>query len=193
MAKSGRKRKQGKRTKSGQLVRTPRYDKGCDGVIRRRAEFGIYAETKDGERILVDATQTFDALGRAWSAGLLGEPDQANRFRDTGRVIAAQYWRTYGFATPDSLARFQPSQGVGVSDSEKEKVREKALNASLDRIKKMGPQVASAFSQLVIDLNPDKGPPWLDRIIYGKRTGKPVDDRDTTILGHALDALSEVA
>jgi hypothetical protein len=193
MARVGRKRKAGKRTKMGALVRTPQIDKGCDGVIRRRALFGIYAEASDGEAILVDASQTFDALGRAWSAGLLGEPDRANRYRDSGRAIAAQYWRIYGFLTPDSLARFQPISGGGIGDPEKEKAREDALNRALASVQSEGASVARAFSQLVVDMNPDHGPAWLDRILFAKRKGEEPSEADMAMLDRALTALSVVA
>ena len=190
--RAGRKRKQGRRTASGALARTPRIDKGCDGVVRRQMMFGVMAINDNRKTIMVDGSQTFDALGRAWSAGLLGSVDRSNRYRDSGRVIATQYWRVFGFATPDSLARFQPSLGVGIPDPEKDRIREDALNDALDIVKRQGRDVASAFTQLVIDINPDHGPAWLDRIIYAQRKAKTPDEGDTAMLRLALIGLQAV-
>lgn len=190
--RSGRKRSPGKRTASGALARAPKWDYGCEGVQRRRALYGRpTATTSSKGKRKPDEGQTFDALGRAWSAGLLGE--RADELRDGGRIIAAQYWRAYGFRTPDSLARFQPSDGVGLLDSDREKIIEAALNDALDTVKRHGRDVRRAFDQLVIDLSPDCGPAWLDRIIFAKRQGKPIAEADDNMLRLALIGLKEIA
>ena len=179
MARGGRKRKEGKRQPNGQPYREPRYDKGCEGVQRRQA---LYARTPEGEGDRFDSSNTFDAIGRAWSAHLLGS--NADAKRDAGRKIAAQYWRVYGFATPDSLARFQPSTDYGVPDAAIDKIREDALNDALDMVRGYGRDVRTAFDQLVIDMNPDSGPPWLDRIIFGQ-----ADEGDHNMLRLAIKGL----
>lgn len=188
MARPGRKRKSGVRTKSGRLARVVTIDRGCEGVQRRQRAFGVRALTNDNEEIVVDSSQTFDALGRAWSAGLISE-----RFRDSGRVIAAQYWRVYGFATPDSLARFQPTTAFGLPDDEKDRIREDALNDALDAVRREGRDVARAFSQLVVDLHPDCGPAWLDRAIAARHTGRSPHEADGAMLELAVRGLKAVA
>lgn len=194
MARAGRKRKAGPRTAKGALKRFPSNDMGCDGVQRRRTLYGRPANDQGGSgkaARTVDGSQTFDAIGRAWSAGLLGP--RADELRDGARVIAAQYWRVYGFATPDSLARFQPGFGAGLMDSDRERIIETALNGGLVMVRKRGHDVRRAFDQLVIDLNPDHGPAWLDRMIFAARRGHTPDERDSNMLRLALEGLEQVA
>lgn len=166
----------GARSASGRKRdRKPKVIHAAPGVIRRQEFYGC-------------AVQTFDALGRACASGLL-PPD----LRDTGRVIAAQYWRVYGFATPDSLARFQPQNGVGIADPVKERIREDALNDALEMIRKRGHDVRRAFDSLVIDLNPDHGPAWLDRLVYAKRQKQTPEERDSNMLRLAIEGLRAIA
>lgn len=90
MAKRGRKAKQGERYPGGRLRQA--WDYGCDGVQRRRAAYQTAAN--DAGKVVAD--QTFDAIGRAWSAGLLDLPGRdATAMRDAGRDVAALYWRHY--------------------------------------------------------------------------------------------------
>lgn len=192
--RAGRKKKAGARTASGALQRVPKWDYGCDGVQRRRALYAreTIAPGSDGtKQVKVDAGQTFDALGRAWSAGLLGA--RADELRDGGRIIAGQYWRAYGFVTPDSLARFQPSAAVGLVDDHRARIIEAALNDALDTVAKRGRDVRRAFDQLVIDLNPDAGPAWLDRIIFASRQHRTPTEADSNMLRLALEGLQQVA
>lgn len=178
MARGGRKSKAGKREPNGQLQRVPKFDKGCEGVQRRRA---LYAQSpEDGGRY--HDGNTFDAIGRAWSARLLG--GNADEKLHAARTIAAQYWRIYGFSTPDSLARFQPSLGGGVPDPVKDKIREDALKDALAIITGHGRDYRKAFDQLVIEMNPDQGPAWLDRIIFHK-----ADEGDHNMLRLAVKAI----
>ena len=105
MAKSKRKLTKGQpagtRSASGRLRdRTPKLVEANMGIQRRKAFHGVPAND----------TNTCDAIGRAYTAGLLsGSPERALELMNAGRKIAGQYWRILGFATPDSLARFQPS------------------------------------------------------------------------------------
>lgn len=101
MARAGRKRKQGKRHPNGQLVRTPKRDKGTPELqLQRLARIGAVApasreiwlsqgaeaalagtmpnkaERKRGVTgvqpvALIDTQETIDPIGRAWAAGLL--------------------------------------------------------------------------------------------------------------------------
>jgi len=197
MGRVGRKRKAGKRTKSGALARVPMRDMGCEGVQRRRALYAapaIMAKDASGKLQQVrpaDGSQTFDAIGRAWSAGLLGY--RADELRDGARKIAAQYWRHYGFNTPDSLARFQPAYASDILESGLDAIIEGALNAGLDAVRARGHSVRRAFDQLVIDMHPDCGPDWLDRAIMAKRAGVSLGERDADMLRLALEGLREVA
>ena len=188
MARGGRKRKEGRRQPNGQPYREPRYDKGCEGVQRRQA---LYARTPEGDGDRFDAGNTFDAIGRAWSAHLLGR--NADAKRDAARLIAAQYWRVYGFPTPDSLARYQPTNGGGESDPLVEKIREDMLKDSLQTIQRYGRDVRRAFDQLVIDMNPDQGPAWLDRIIFARRQGRTPAEGDSNMLRLAIIGIELLA
>ena len=198
MAKAGRKRKAGARTKSGALKRVPLRDVGCPGVQRRRDLYAappVFANDDDGQRRRIreaDASQTFDAIGRAWSAGLLGY--RGDELRDGARKIAAQYWRAYGFITPDSLARFQPCTGApALLDSDREKIIEAALRDTLSTVAKCGRDHRRAFDHLVIDMHPDAGPAWLDRAIFAKRQGRAASEADGLMLRLAVEALEKVA
>lgn len=163
----------------------------CDGVIRRRATHAVTSEVTgaDGKvRTKLIETETCDAIGRAWTAGLLGDEPRATELRDMARKIAAAYWVAFGFMTPDSLARFQPSQPGSPVDDERAQRRENWLNGILDRIPRAE---RAAFDALVIDINPDAGPAWLDAVIYAKREGKPMPS-GVGALNRAVDVLGGV-
>ena len=59
-----------------------------------------------------------------------------------------------------------------------------------DAVDAMGRNVRRCFDQLVIDVNPDHGPDWLDRIIYAERVRKPAVVTDRQHLRAALNALT---
>lgn len=138
-------------------------------------------------------TDTCDALGRAYCAGLLGAGERADRRLQAGRKIAAQYWRVLGFPTPDSLARFQPQQPSMPLDPKTERIREDALTTALDMVRARGRDVRKFFDQLVIDPNPDQGPPWLDAMVGAHRERRAASERDTTALGLAMEGLDVLA
>jgi hypothetical protein len=108
-------------------------------------------------------------------------------------VIAAQYWRVLGFVTQDSLARFQPSQPSRPMDPAVEKIREDVFKIALSMVDARGRDVRRAFDHLVIDPNPDSGPPWLDRIIYAHRRGQRSSEGDYAMLRLAIEGLSALA
>jgi hypothetical protein len=187
-----RPRKRGNRTKSGRLSKVQPIDKGCDGVIRRQA---IYAATRrlDDDTLAIDGSQTFDAIGRAWSAGLLGDDERAAQLRDGARKIAARYWVVFGeYGGADSLARFQPSAGNGPPDSESERRQEEWLNASLKRVTSLGRAYRDIFDAICLDINPDHGPLWLDQVIWQTKRGVSTTCRDAAAIERLVIALDAV-
>lgn len=145
-------------------------------------------------------TDTADAIGRAYAAGLLGheQPDFGPSSKDllqAGRNIAWQYWRVYAsqFPTPDSLARFQPCQPSARIDPDRERIIEAALNDALKIVEGESRDCRRAFDQLVIDLNPDYGPKWLDNIIYAHRRKQRATEGDYNMLRLAKKGLELIA
>lgn len=163
----------GSRSASGRKRdRTPVGVMPCEGVMRRRQLYGqpvalvgaVDAKARQDRGTVVE-TDTCDALGRAFCAGLLGTGSRAQDRLNAGRRVAAAYWAAYGFSTPDSLARFQPQQPAQPADPDRDQRREASLHRALDLINGSGREVRAAFDQLVIDPNPDAGPAWLDAIV----------------------------
>ncbi len=183
MVKAGRKRKPGKRTESGRASRAgyvPLFDRGTDRTQAMQALYG-----QDGS----------DALGRAYKSGLLGEGDEAKAMLDTGRRIANAYWQAYstgGYSCPLGERTFGNTADI---DHERVKRRELWLAGVLASIKIADRRV---FDQLVIDVNPDNGPPWLDQMIWvnrqnvGRKEHEKLtqDARNAAVLSRALDALA---
>ncbi len=189
MAKNKRKLMKGQpagtRSASGRIRdRAPKLVEPCMGVQRRKALHGVPAND----------TNTCDAIGRAYVAGLLhGAPDRALELMNAGRKIATQYWRVLGYTTQDSLARFQPSQPYTPMDPAIEKLREDAFNVALGMVDARGRDVRRAFDHLVIDPQPDSGPAWLDRVIYAERRGQRAAEGDYAMLRLAIEGLSALA
>ena len=176
----------GNRSASGRKRdRTPERVQPCEGLLRKRAAYGF--ADNDGDYA--------DAIGRAYIAGLLGTGDRAKDLVVAARKIAWQYWRIFRpeFGSPDSLARFQPQAPGKHIDPAQERILEDALNDSLDTIGKAGRQVRKAFDELVIDMQPDHGPAFLDRIIFAHRQHKTADARDMQMLEWAKEGLSLIA
>lgn len=168
----------------------------CDGVIRRRELYRLPANnigepdaSDRRERRGRQETDTCDAIGRAYCAGLLGNGEIADRRLQAGRTIAARYWSILGFSSPDSLARFQPQQASAPRDEERDARREQALNEGLALVERCGRDVRIAFDHLVIDPNPDQGPPWLDAIVIANRNGRGSPERYGKMLERALIGL----
>lgn len=184
MAKAGRKRKQGKRAASGRLSRAKlaTYDKGTEHAQAMQALYG---------------TDGADAIGRAYRSGLLGHGNEAKAILDMARNISNAYWQAYstgGFKSP--LA--DKTHGTIVDlDHEKIRRREEWLSGCLDFVTGMGQQTRKAFYQLVIDVNPDSGPDWLDRLCWVEKANVHREDdeklsadiADKSRLRAALDAL----
>ncbi|HEX7854461.1 MAG TPA: hypothetical protein VF503_12270 [Sphingobium sp.] len=165
------------------------------GVMRKRAAYGGMGSPED----------CCDALGRAHLSGLIlahvvaNLPDQADpaaaakEMLRVGRDVAWKYWRIYGFHTANALARFQPEGPSRRLDPLEEKALEDRLNNALDRVGRMGHQTRRDFDGLVIDLNPDHGPQWLDDVIFSHRAKRQAEPRDLGRLNRAMEALAALA
>jgi hypothetical protein len=125
----------------------------------------------------LDTIQASDALGRAWLAGLISEEE-----RDIGRRFAILYWRQlpqpspvaaiYRALVPDAIDDMQAgSAGHETPEEIKERdLRLDRLLLSLIRgLDSFGHDYRRVFDQLVLDMNMDDGPAWLDRLIVAKR------------------------
>jgi hypothetical protein len=171
----GRNRKAGKRTRSGQLSRagmpSARIDRGNDRAELRTSLYG---------------TNGTDAIGRAFERGLLGTGNDAKAMLDTARAIHRAYWASY--QTGPIRCALADRTGGQAREGEHDRKREQWLNAMLVTAERGGRPVRVLFDQLVIDINPDCGPSWLDRII---ERGPTSDDWGR--LATALDALAECA
>lgn len=175
MGRAGRRRKQGKRTKSGRLSRAGAITPFDHGTERAQAMQALYGN---------DGT---DAIGRAYRAGLLGDGSEAKALLDTARSIAKAYWQAYETGAIRCTLADRSSGSVVDLDHEKIRRREEWLNGCLNDVRRMG--VRRQFDQLVIDVNPDHGPAWLDRLIYAERQGDNGDIADRAAMRAALDAL----
>ena len=187
MAKAGRKRKAGKRTASGRLSRAgalPRFDHGTERAQAMQALYG-----NDGS----------DAIGRAYRWGLIGSGSEAKNLLDTARRLSNAYWRAYETGAITCTLGERTFGSVVSLDHEKAKRREEWLNGCLRLAGDMG--VRRAFDQLVIDVNPDHGPAWLDRLCWtaqqneGRKGNEKLlyDEGDMARLREALDALETIA
>jgi len=167
MSKAGRKRKAGKRTATGQLSRAGRqYDKGSERAEWKQSVYGA-----DGS----------DALGRAYVMGLLGEHGQT--LLATGRAIARAYWPIFGHhAARCTLG------GISGGGGEGSKEQEAWLTSQLDIVDALGRDYRRAFDSLVIDINADEGPVWLDRLI-----NQTPQTADQCTLYRAIYALNKLA
>ncbi len=179
----GRKRKSGQRTKSGRLSRAAQFthDKGTERAQAMRALYG---------------ENWADPIGRAYEAGLLGSGNEAKNLLDTARSIHVAYWSAYVEQPIRCTLADRTFGNVIDIDHKRVKRREEWLNSVLDIAKKMG--VRRQFDQLVVDVNPDHGPDWLDRVIYDHRRRGPEHNDTATPADHAhfraaLDALETIA
>lgn len=180
MAK-GRKRKTGvKRTKSRRISRcVENFDKGND---RAQAMQELYGQ--DG----------CDAIGRAYRSGLLGEGADAKAMLDTARAIAKAYWSAYEVGRYFNPLADRNSGASSPETPEKARGREEWLNGCMDRVNRLGAPQRRNFDALCINVNPDCGPHWLDRLCLARHSRRPVfDPADYQSLTFALDALSMLA
>lgn len=184
-SKTGRKPKTGKRAPSGRLSRAkdcvmPIYDRGTERTQMMRAFYG---------------EQGSDAIGRAYQAGLLGEGSEAKALLDTARRIANAYWQAFSTGSYQCALGDRSFGSVASLDHEKIKRREIWLSQCLDTVNRMG--VRRQFDQLVIDVNPDCGPSWIDSLVWNakqnlhRKSHEQIDAApgDIRTLRAALDAL----
>ena len=130
-----------------------------------------------------------DAIGRAYRAGLLGEGTEAKALLDTARRISNSYWQAYATGRYTCPLADRTHGSVIDLDHEKIKRREIWLGECLTTARRMGPQVDRAFRQLAIDVNPDHGPGWLDRLCWAAQCRAEPSQPDTRAMIAALDAL----
>lgn len=175
MAKAGRRSQSRKRLANGRPSRAghvPAWDRGSERTMAMQALYG-----PDGS----------DALGRAYRAGLLGEGSDAKALLDTGRRIANAYWQAYATGSYKCPLGARTHGNIADMDHEKIKRREEWLRDCLAKVKHR-----TQFDALVIDVNPDSGPEYLDRIIYAKRTSTQPDELDAQRFKFAIKALAEL-
>lgn len=179
----GRPRKSGAR-KNGRLVPAFANDRGTPERQTMRA-------------LLRDPIQGADAIGRAYVFGLLGTGDYATDRLNAARSLAKKWhWFAGGHAggrLDDSIGNLLPRDGGEPSDPVRDQIREDALLDALDMVKAAGGHdCRRAFDHLVIDLNPDCGPPWLDRVIDCERSSRAPTESDGNMLRLALKGLDAI-
>lgn len=179
MGRAGRKRKQGARTKAGRLSRAGicSFDKGTEHTQAMQALYG-----PDGA----------DAIGRAYRTGLLGVGNDAKALLDMARRVSNAYWRHYSAGTYTCPLGDRTSGSVVDIDQAKAKRAEDWLNDQIETVTAVGEGERKAFYQLVIDINPDCGPAWLDRVCEARRNNCDPLDHDALCLTRALAALNEL-
>jgi hypothetical protein len=180
MAQRGRKRRSGRREPNGRLQRksiaVPSFDRGTERAQAMQALYG-----PDGA----------DAIGRAYRAGLLGEGTEAKALLDMARRISNAYWQAYATGSYTCPLGDRTHGSVAELDHERIRRREEWLGACLSLVRSLGHD--RAFRQLVIDVNPDHGPRWLDELIYARRTHAEPQPADTARLQSAIHGLKELA
>lgn len=199
MARPGRKRKAGARTKAGRLIATagPRADRGTAELRLHRARRAgaldpqaerLWQQGRAEEAVADlgagDHGQAVDAVGRAWLAGLLAHPARSGEaMRDAGRVLFKLYWAHYAELAPSGgLYRELAGRGVVRSgttgDIERAAQLEGALNRRLAILDDGGRDVRRAVESLCVDHHFEFGPAWLDRLIAARRGGRPAGEED---------------
>ena len=184
----GRKRKANqRRSKTGRIAYSA-ADRIVKGNIHAQAMQTIYGQ--DG----------CDAIGRAYQAGLLGIGSEAKNLLDTARRIANIYWQAYevgGITSPIADRSYGSNTSICPEDARR---REEWLNGCLTTINARGRAERRYFDQLVIDVHPDQGPAWLDRMVWVCRQNKDRKVRrilqspdDLATLRIAIEALRAVS
>ena len=184
MAKAGRKRKAGKRTASGRLSRAGQSVVFDQGTERTRMKFSVYGQ--DGS----------DAIGRAFYHGLLG--DDGQNLKDTARKVFRAYWPMLavgrvGSCLGDNHGAANDDDFLPPDERERKIEREKRLTEELRTVARLGHDYRRAFDALVIDINPDEGPAFLDAIIWAKTHGRAPAKADMDKLAKAIEALEAIA
>jgi hypothetical protein len=169
-----RPRKNAKRTKAGRISRAKvNFDKGTEHAQAMQVLYG-----PDG----------CDAIGRAFRSGLLGAAEDGKPLLDIARKVSRSYWRAYATGAVRSCIGGRTFGAVVDIDHERVKREEIWLNESLRIVDRMGRNVRRSFDQLVIDVNPDNGPQWLDALIYDRK-----DSASTKKIQEAMDALEAIS
>lgn len=183
MGKRGRKRKNGRREPNGRPSRAKAqpvtFDKGTERAQAMQALYG-----NDG----------CDAIGRAYQAGLLGEGSDAKAMLDMARAISNAYWAAFGTGRINCTLGDKTGGGTSPVSPDKARQREEWLSGSLDTINRLGRTQRRFFDALVIDVNPDSGPLFLDRLIFAHRCKRMmIEPTDAQALEYALEALAMLA
>ena len=173
----GRKRKSGARTKSGQLSRA--------GKPRIKVERGNDRAAKAWDIYKGNGS---DAIGRAYERGLLGKGADAKTMLDTARSVSRIYWKWYNNGPTRCTLADRTGGAAPEGDDQREARQEKWLNTMLNIAGPMGLERRKCFDALVIDIHPDSGPDWLDRLLANKPTNS-----DQARLKHARDVLADCA
>lgn len=174
MARPGRKHKQGKREPNGRLVRI-QFDHGTSRAQMKFEQYG---------------TDGADAIGRAYQAGLLG--DNADAIKDTARRIAKAYWPMLEVGTYRCTLSDASGSANDNFDHDRLKAREEWLTGILRSVDRLGRAHRKAFDDLVIEVHPDSGPKWLERMIYARSHQIGCELADLQSLGMAIEAIEEV-
>jgi hypothetical protein len=173
------KAKRRKREPNGRLSRKgmPRspIDKGTERAQEKMARYG-----QEGA----------DAIGRAYMAGLLGENRDA--LKDTARKVFRAYWPM--LAVGSYKCALNDAQGSANYNYDREALiaRERWLTGILRQIDRLGAIERRLFDELVININPDHGPAWLDSLIWHKAHNKEPDPLDVKRLETAISALNHI-
>lgn len=169
------------------IKREPNGRPSRKGLVRIQFDHGTARAQVKFQQYGTDGA---DAIGRAYQAGLLGP--NADAIKDTARKIAKAYWPMLEIGS----YRCTLNDGAGGSndnvDHERIKDRERWLTSILRRIDALGPHTRRCFDELVIDVHPDSGPNWLERVIYAHKHRVSADEIDAARLRLAIEAVCEV-
>jgi hypothetical protein len=177
----GRPRKEGQRYPCGQLRHV--RDLGSDGIQLRRKLHGVQPGEPD---------HSHDAIGRAFHAGLLGDPSEGMARMLVARRARALYRPELGSPRSSLASLGLPRVGPLVSNDDRNDHRERAFKALMVKVREIGRDHVAAFTDLALIDYPDRGPAWLDRLIANSRSGAPARAEDQRSLKAArlcLDAL----
>ena len=172
MARRGRPRKSGKRTKSDRLSTagsSPRIVRGNDRAEALKDRYG---------------TDACDPIGRAYCLRLLGEGSLGKERLDNGRKFARIYRTVYPGMAYRCALDTSPKNGVLAFQTRRQRYEEEWIK---DAIATIDNALRPYFDQLVLPANPDADPHWLADLMRGN------DPRDRMILDAALRALDSIS
>lgn len=172
MARGGRPRKQGRRDAKGKLRPIVMPDGGNDKAKAKKEKYG---------------TDGWDAVGRAYRTGLLGEDGQA--LMKAARDVFRTYWPMYGVG---KIGCTLGDRGGG-SSYMGEKRTEDWLARKLKDVGPVGSRARVAFDDLVLNDHFDHGPPWLETLIWARENGFVLPTAQKAQLDLAIEMLRRVA